>query len=142
MSRNLTIGEASEAVGLSTDAIRFYEREGVLAPPPRTSSGRRAYGPTEIHELVFIARLRAVRMPLPEIGRYLALARQGDGTLAERTRIVATQRDKVIAQIASLKETLGILDFKLAHATELAAEDAGKVHQRKLQLIPGGRDHG
>ena len=142
MSTNLTIGEASEAVGLSTDAIRFYEREGVLAPPPRTAGGRRAYGPTEIHELVFIARLRAVRMPLPEIGRYLALARQGDGTLPERTRIVALQRDKVVAQIASLQETLGILDFKLAHAAELQAGHAANTHERKLQLIAGGRDHG
>ena len=81
-------------------------------------------------------------MPLPEIGRYLALARQGDGTLAERTRIVAVQRDKVIAQIASLQETLGILDFKLAHAAELGAGHAANTHERKLQVISGGRDHG
>jgi DNA-binding transcriptional MerR regulator len=142
MSRNLTIGEASEAVGLSADAIRFYEREGVLMRPPRTSGGRRAYGPAEIQELVFIARLRAVRMPLPEIGRYLALARQGEGTLAERTRIVAVQRERVLAQIASLQETLGILDFKLAHAAELGAEHAANTPERKLQVISGGRDHG
>jgi len=89
-------------------------------------------------------------MPLPEIGRYLALARQGDGTLAERTRIVALQRDKVAAQIASLQETLGILDFKLAHAAELQAGHAAELqaghaantHERKLQVIAGGRDHG
>ena len=81
-------------------------------------------------------------MPLPEIGRYLALARQGDGTLPERTRIVALQRDKVVAQIASLQETLGILDFKLAHAAELQAGHAANTHERKLQVIAGGRDHG
>jgi DNA-binding transcriptional MerR regulator len=76
MSKDLTIGEAAKAVGLSVDAVRFYERQGIMAPPPRMAGGRRAYGPQQMLELTFIARGRAVRMPLSEIGRYLSLRRQ------------------------------------------------------------------
>src|SRR5882762_9963199 len=105
MSKDLTIGEAAKAAGLSIDAVRFYERQGIMAPPPRLAGGRRAYGPEQLRELTTIARARAVRIPLLEIGRYLSLARQGDATLPERTRIISHQRQKVIEQIAALQET-------------------------------------
>jgi DNA-binding transcriptional MerR regulator len=74
-----------------------------MAPPPRNAGGRRVYGPQQILELTFIARGRAVRMPLFEIGRYLSLARQGEKTLAERMRMITVQREKVVVQIVSLQ---------------------------------------
>jgi hypothetical protein len=40
MSKDLTIGEAAKAAGLSIDAVRFYERQGIMAPPPRLAGGR------------------------------------------------------------------------------------------------------
>jgi DNA-binding transcriptional MerR regulator len=43
MSKDLTIGEAAKAAGLSIDAVRFYERQGIMAPPPRAAGGRRAF---------------------------------------------------------------------------------------------------
>ncbi len=141
MTMNLTIGAAAQAAGLTVEAVRFYERSGVLAPPPRTAGRRRVYEPYNVLELTFIARLRAVRMPLPEIARYLALARQGDQTLAERAEIVAVQRTRVIEQIAALQETLRILDFKLSRAAEIQGQDGSALRRRHLQLLSGGK-HG
>jgi DNA-binding transcriptional MerR regulator len=51
MSKDLTIGEAAKAAGLSIDAVRFYERQGIMAPPPCLAGGRRAYGPEQLREL-------------------------------------------------------------------------------------------
>jgi DNA-binding transcriptional MerR regulator len=121
MAKDLTIGEAARAVGVSVDTVRFYERGGVMAAPPRNAGGRRVYGPQQMIELTFIIRARGVRMPLPEIGRYLSLARQGDKTLPERMRILSAQKQQVVAQIASMQETLRILDEKLSRATEIVA---------------------
>jgi len=40
----LSIGEVAQRTGLSVHALRFYEREGLLASPiERTADGRRAY---------------------------------------------------------------------------------------------------
>jgi DNA-binding transcriptional MerR regulator len=145
MSEYLSISQAAKAAGLSVDAIRFYEREGILIRALRTSGGRRLYGRNEVLELIFIARLRAVRMSLPEIGRYLALARQGDKTLAERTEIVAAQRERVVEQIAALQDTLRVLDFKLSHAAEIAAADqlraggSSTLQRRALRLVSGAK---
>jgi DNA-binding transcriptional MerR regulator len=139
MSEDLTIGEAAKAAGLSVDAVRFYERQGIMAPPPRMAGGRRAYGPQQMLELTFIARGRAVRMPLSEIGRYLSLARQGEETLPERMRIITVQREKVVEQIASLQETLRVLDLKLSRAAEIAKPPT--VSPRSgLQIVRGGKD--
>jgi DNA-binding transcriptional MerR regulator len=101
MSKDLTIGEAVKAVDLSVDAVRFYERQGIMAPPPRMADGRRAYGPQQMVELTFIARGRAVRMPLSEIGRYLSLARQGEATLPERMRIMTAHAEHGIDYVAA-----------------------------------------
>jgi DNA-binding transcriptional MerR regulator len=40
----LSIGEVAQRTGLSVQALRFCEREGLLASPvQRTADGRRAY---------------------------------------------------------------------------------------------------
>jgi DNA-binding transcriptional MerR regulator len=155
MTQHLTIGEAAKAVGLSVDAIRFYEREGVLLRAHRTSGGRRLFSSQELMELSFIARLRRVRMPLPQIARYLALARQGEATLPERLKIIADQRLRVLEQIAGLRDTLGILDFKLgntiefdvvdrtttAGAPEALAQREDLLKRRALRLVSGAKSN-
>jgi len=41
----LEIGDMARALGVSIDTLRRWEREGVIAPAPRTSSGRRVFMP-------------------------------------------------------------------------------------------------
>jgi hypothetical protein len=54
----LSIGELSRRAGVHIETIRYYERIKMLRAPPRTSSGRRIYGPVETRTLVFIRRSR------------------------------------------------------------------------------------
>jgi DNA-binding transcriptional MerR regulator len=141
MSKDLTFGEAAKAVDLSVDAVRFYERQGIMASPPRMAGGRPA-GLTARNKWLNSPSLpagRAVRMPLSEIGRYLSLARQGEATLPERMRIITAQREKVVEQIASLQETLRVLDLKLSRAAEIA-KVATTPRRSGLQIARGGKD--
>jgi len=39
--RALTIGEVAKAAQVGVETIRFYEREGLIAEPPRRRSGYR-----------------------------------------------------------------------------------------------------
>ena len=55
---SLSIGELSRRTGVNIETIRYYERVKMLPAPPRTSSGRRVYGPPEIRSLAFIRRSR------------------------------------------------------------------------------------
>ena len=50
------IGELATRSGVKIETIRYYERANMLAPPPRTASGRRVYDVTDLRILVFIRR--------------------------------------------------------------------------------------
>jgi hypothetical protein len=42
-SEEMNIGELAQAVGTKTETIRYYERIGLLSPPPRTAGNYRDY---------------------------------------------------------------------------------------------------
>lgn len=67
----LPIGELARRSGFSTDTLRYYERLGLVPPPPRTESGRRAYDVRALDRLRFIARAKELGCSLDEIGSLL-----------------------------------------------------------------------
>src|SRR5258708_28909058 len=96
----LSIGQVAEQAGLSVHALRFYEREGVLADPVRRGpGGRRVYGEHDIEWLAVCIKLRASGMPLPAIRRYAELVREGAGNEQERLALMRRHRERVLAQI-------------------------------------------
>lgn len=72
-SESLTIGTLAERSSVGVETIRFYERQGLLPPPSRTSSGYRAYPPDAVERVQFIRRAKEVGFTLEEIGELLAL---------------------------------------------------------------------
>lgn len=60
--------------------MRYYEKEGLLTEPGRTSGNFRVYGPEHLEWLRFIRNCRALDMSHDEIHKLLELADQlGDG---------------------------------------------------------------
>ncbi|MFZ1087825.1 MAG: MerR family DNA-binding transcriptional regulator, partial [Xanthobacteraceae bacterium] len=57
-AKNLPIGELSKQSAVNIETIRYYERIKMLAPPPRTASGRRVYDSRDLRILVFVRRAR------------------------------------------------------------------------------------
>ncbi len=50
----MKIGEVAKAAGVGIDAVRFYEREGLIPAPARRPSGYREYTPDVVVSLRFI----------------------------------------------------------------------------------------
>jgi MerR family copper efflux transcriptional regulator len=71
----MQIGAIAKRIGLSVDAIRFYERNALLPPPPRTASGFRQYGEDDVETLAFIRRVQGLGFTLSEISGLLKLRR-------------------------------------------------------------------
>lgn len=63
----MKILELEKKVGLSRDTVRYYEKIGVLTPPERGENGYRYYGTTQLNELAFIERGKAIGFTLAEI---------------------------------------------------------------------------
>jgi len=71
----MRIGELAEAVGVSTDTVRFYERSGWLPRASRRDNTYREYGPADVEHLRLIIDLRRLDLPLEDAARILGGSR-------------------------------------------------------------------
>ena len=74
----LGIGQLAKQGGVGIDTVRYYERNGLLAPRSRLASGYRRYGDIELARLRFIRRAQGLGFTLEEIKQLLALSAQRD----------------------------------------------------------------
>jgi DNA-binding transcriptional MerR regulator len=89
--RMLKIGEVSKRSGIGIEALRFYEKSGLLDKPSRTYSGYRVYGPEILERLAFIKQAQALGFSLNEIRRIVEEARTGESP-CEEVREIVTRR--------------------------------------------------
>jgi DNA-binding transcriptional MerR regulator len=81
--------------------VRYYERNGLLAPRTRLASGYRRYGDIELARLRFIRRAQGLGFTLKEIKQLLALSAQRDVGRVKRS--AQTKLLDVEARIAALE---------------------------------------
>jgi DNA-binding transcriptional MerR regulator len=125
----LSIGQVAERTGLSVHALRFYEREGILAHPVRRGpGGRRVYSEQDAEWLAVCTSLRASGMPLAAIRRYAHLVRQGSGNEKDRLTLLRQHQQHVTSRIAQLTECLDLISYKVrVYEDHLAQGTAGQL---------------
>ena len=95
-------------------ALRFYEKEGILAHQVhRGPGGRRVYTQQDVDWLRMCILLRMSGMPVPEIRRYTELVRQGDGNEPQRLDILKEHQERVRQQMAQLQECMDLITYKV-----------------------------
>ena len=99
----LTIGRLAERGGVNLETVRYYEREGLMLPPPRKSSGHRAYSLNAIRRLRFIRRCQELGFSLGEIKELLALRRAPEEPCADVIRQIDVKTEEVERKIAQLR---------------------------------------
>ncbi len=118
----MKIGRLSERTGVKVETIRYYERIGLLAAPPRTPGGYRDYDDAARRRLRFIRRARELGFTLDEVRTLLALADGEAGPCAVveamTRRHLADVRTK-IADLGRLEATLDDLARRCATESDL-----------------------
>lgn len=84
----LKIGEVSKLSGIGIEALRFYERSGLLGRPARAMSGYRIYDESVLERLAFIKQAQVLGFSLEEIKRIIADKQAGQSPCAEVREIV------------------------------------------------------
>ena len=105
----LKIGELAKRAGCRVVTIRYYEREGLLAPPERSEGNYRLYGEEAVERLHFIRHCRLHGMNLAEIRELLAFRDRPGPNCAWINRLVERHIANVEAQIAELEHLKGHL---------------------------------
>lgn len=111
----MTIGEAAEKTGLTTDTLRYYEKIGLIPPVPRRENGLRDYGEETLKLVELIQRFKAIGMPLETIQNYLRLAALGSSTRKERRELLLETRENLMKKIDRLSFCLRLADYQLEH---------------------------
>lgn len=73
MQSKLTIGKVAKAAAVNIETIRFYQRKGLIAEPPKALGGFRYYSDKCIEDIHFIKRAQAIGFTLEEIKELLAM---------------------------------------------------------------------
>jgi DNA-binding transcriptional MerR regulator len=75
MSKALTIGTLARRMGVQPSAVRFYERQGLIASE-RLANGYRVYSRDAANALSFICRAKALGFSLDQIAEILDIRRR------------------------------------------------------------------
>lgn len=101
--RSLKIGEVAKESGIGIEALRFYERSGLLDRPGRTESGYRVYDESVVERLAFIKQAQALGFRLDEIRQIITDAKAGDIPCAEVREIVRRRLAELDERLRELK---------------------------------------
>ncbi|HYE75682.1 MAG TPA: MerR family DNA-binding protein, partial [Blastocatellia bacterium] len=93
----------SALAGVGIEALRFYERSGLLDPPQRTESGYRLYNSDALERLAFIKRAQMLGFSLDEIARLIAERRAGQNPCSEVREIVRRRLKELDERMAQMK---------------------------------------
>jgi DNA-binding transcriptional MerR regulator len=127
------IGSMAKKVGLSPDAIRFYERKNLLPGPPRTLGGFREYAEMHIETLEFIRRVQGLGFTLREIRELLDLRRR-----SRPCAMVHRRLQQKLLDVRRKREALRILENELYAAVRGCEKQLHKRSKRcPLLSSPG-----
>lgn len=128
----LKIGEVSKRSSIGVEALRFYERGGLLGRPARTTSGYRMYDPEVLERLDFIRRAQVLGFSLEEIKQVINEKRSGQSPCAEVREIVRRRLRELDARMIEMKR------YRRELAAALAEwDESGDVEGHVCGLIEG-----
>lgn len=129
----LRIGDLAARAGVSVDALRYYERRGLLHPSGRRASGYREYPPEASGVVHFIKHAQELGFTLGEVEELLRLrggaGRRGAG-LAVREVAVAKLRDidEKLRMLSALRGALADLVAECDQTCGVDADAADALH--------------
>lgn len=115
----LTRGQVAERTGVGSEALRYYERKGLLPEPPRTPSGYRQYPPEVVYRIRFIRRAQEIGFSLSEVAELLELRVDPKTDCRDVRARALAKLQEVDAKVRDLERMRGIL-------SDLASACAGE----------------
>ncbi|SEB46983.1 DNA-binding transcriptional regulator, MerR family [Amycolatopsis tolypomycina] len=132
--------EVARRAGVNVQTLRYYERRGLVAQPPRSSSGYRAYPSTAVRTIRFIKRAQSLGFTLDEIEELLELAvggPEGCDTVREMAGDRIVDLDRRIAALTGMRAALA----RLVDTCEMPLERRECPILHEIDLAQPGEAH-
>jgi len=135
----MQIGIVAKKIGLSVDAIRFYERNGLLPRPQRTEGGFRRYGESDVETLSFVRRVQGLGFKLSEIRGLLSLRGSRLQPCAPVRRRLQEKLADVQRKLADLQKLDGELRLALRSCDREMRKRSAHCPILTEKIKPGGK---
>lgn len=120
-----TVGEMAKLLGVTASTLRYYDKEGLLPFVERSSGGIRMFQESDIEWLQIIGCMKKAGMSIKDIRQYIEMALEGDDTIDLRLSMFRHQQEVLKQQMAELRHTMEIVDYKCWYYE--TAKEAGTV---------------
>lgn len=124
----MQIGVVAKKVGLTVDAVRFYESNALLPRPPRSEGGFRQYGESDVETLAFVRRVKRLGFTLSEIRGFLKLR-------GNRLQPCAPARRQLQRKLVDVRQKLADLQ-RLEHELRLALRSCDRELRKRNAHCP------
>ena len=132
----LKIGEVSQLSGVGIEALRFYEKSGLLDTPTRTESGYRLYSPEVLERLSFIKRAQVLGFSLDEIKRLVDEARAGQSPCEEVRAIVGRRLEEIdrrVQEMIRYRDELSVTLKEWEKVGRMPGHVCGLIEEMKIE---------
>ncbi len=134
--KKLTVSKLAEQVGTSPDALRYYERIGLLPPADRSSSGYRLYGAEAVERVSFVKRAQRLGLRLDDIRELLDIRERGlcpCGHTRQMLEKRVNQLDEELRVMARLRDDIS----QMLEGQPRAGKMNWQCGDELLQIRPG-----
>ena len=97
-----SIGDVSRVLGMTTSALHFYEKEGII-DTPKVESGRRYYEEADVSRLISAKKYRAMGVPVRDIAQQFS----SDGMTGEQ--VMARMKEKREEAAQMIRQYTGLV---------------------------------
>ena len=119
----LTIGKIAASLQVSTDSIRFYEREGLLHPAKKSAAGYRLYTEESVRRLNFIKHAQQCGFSLSKIRELLEIKGHDRACCNDVYRVAIEKKLRLESKIKAFKT----MSQALSKLIEICSHDAKPV---------------
>jgi DNA-binding transcriptional MerR regulator len=130
----LHISDIARQAGVSADAVRFYEKEGLLPAPHRSPSGYREYDGSTAERIRFIKGAQEMGLRLAEIAELLEIQDRGACPCGHTKELVESHIDAIDAELIRLAELRK--DLAALAALDCPATTESELWPCQVRFVP------
>ena len=123
----MNISQLAKACSVSTDTVRYYEKQGLIAAPTRQTNGYRTYTAMHVQAMQFVRGAQSLGFSLAEIRAILPQFARGQFGRADIERQLSAKMEEIdahIKQLQTLKKELKGTFASLTCAPDLVLNTA------------------
>ena len=134
----MNIKKAAEMFDLSVDALRYYERVGVVPPVHRNESGYRDYTTNDLNWTYLAKNLRNAGLSIESLIEFAQLAqlRETENVEKAQKQILSDQLEELDKKLAEMQEVRDLLIYKIeTYDDHIAKFKAGELEHDKVEKL-------